>query len=830
MASSYQPLKAINSNEDFERNIQSQQSSLSNIFESKNQDRNAAIENFEVASEESKKAIDSLSQFSSTLMEFLTEERKKQNEKEMNQGLMDSFYGGLNQEQIDQVDAEEAAMIEQSSQANQIADKIDSNTGHTLIGQKVRDVSSWRKYGQYVGDLQNVMSSLPMLRKQAEADMVVAIDGYDITYDGLKTPEEYMAWQDKFAEKVLGLFPGINPALAQKYIFKELRESLEVSAVGWSSQRAKIEKAERLEAAKDRIAAARTSSNFGSVWLTEIQSGNLTRTQASQLLKQLVNDKVITQQQINVLRDYQFDHRGMGRTTVGKAFERDFAALDQDFIDIHRQDLNNRRLQQELTMEQFNNVFEETRRSRGPNNPFNEEEIELFKQNLVNQDIPRSRVDSYFKDYETQEESDDEDARTYLNHLRSGNGRGYLVPNDLKNFSTNIQNEFSRHIQSDAELAENYSDQFQKADRIIAAAVLDDYELKEGEVPKGDRADAEERKQRAQASYRTRFQRFLRSGKYSVEDAHLKALEEVEKNIAKKTFTRARDPITSDNYKQQSLDKARLLLQANEDAYKTQVLPGSDFYLTQLQNYRATGRGGIPQFYHELARNQAVTAWDIANGQLIASGGQGLSKPQAEQKADLQDPDVRRLQNYRSTVSRTFRSGVMTGNSKMFLDAIASVESISHGEYDAYNLGGSNSGYSAYGSGDSSKDNRFGGPLSQLSVGRILDLHSSGQVHAVGRYQFIASTFSEVFGLLHRQGLIDENTKFDAQTQDLFAMTRARQRIGWPGQNTAQGLINEWRGLKFLFQRDPAMAERMLGVLQNEPYMQPQTLMPGITN
>ena len=829
MTNSYQPLKAKDYNESFDENQKLQQESLRNFFSNSEKDDQANLANFRSATAQSKETIDSLSKFSSTLMGYLTEERQKQNQKEMNQGLMDSFYGGPNQEQLDQVESEEAAMVDQSSQANKVADKIDAETGHTLIGQKVRDVSPWRKYGQYVGDVQRTMSMLPMLRKQAEEDMVVVVDGVNLTYDGLKTAEEYQAWQDRFTEKVLGLFPGINPALAQKYIFKDLRESLETSAIGWATQRKKIEAQERIEASMDRIASARTSADFGAVWLTEVQSGNLTRTQASQLLKDLVNDKIITQQQIAVLRNHEFDHRGMGRTTVGKAFERDFAALDQDFIDIQRQDLNNRRLEENLVMEDFDNQFEGIRRSRGPNNPFNEEEIESFKQNLVDQDIPRSRVDAYFKDYETQEDSNDEDAREYLDRLRSPNGRGYLVPNDLKNFSTNIQNQYSNYVASDAELAENHSQLFQDADEIIAGTVLDDYKLKEGEVPQGARGDAAERKQRAQASYRERFQRFLRSGKYSVQDAHLKALDEVKKNIKERTFTR-QQTVTADNYKQQSLDKARLLLQANEDAYQTQVLPGTDFYLIELQNYRATGRGGIPQFYYELARNQGVTAWDIANGQLIASGGKGLAKPEAELKADLQDPDVRRLQNYRSTVSRTFRSGVMTGDSKMFLDAIASVESKSYGEYDAYNLAGSNNGYSASGSGNSAEDNRFGAPLSDTSVGRILDLHSSGQLHAVGRYQFIAPTFSEVFSLLHRQGLIDENTKFDAKTQDLFAMTRARQRIGWPGQNTAQGLINEWRGLKFLFQQDPAMAERMLGVLNNEPYMQPQTLMPGITN
>ena len=41
-----------------------------------------------------------------------------------------------------------------------------------------------------------------------------------------------------------------------------------------------------------------------------------------------------------------------------------------------------------------------------------------------------------------------------------------------------------------------------------------------------------------------------------------------------------------------------------------------------------------------------------------------------------------------------------------------------------------------------------------------------------------------------------------------------------------QGLINEWRGLKFA---DPAQLNLMLKILNNEPYLQPQALMPGVT-
>ena len=54
-----------------------------------------------------------------------------------------------------------------------------------------------------------------------------------------------------------------------------------------------------------------------------------------------------------------------------------------------------------------------------------------------------------------------------------------------------------------------------------------------------------------------------------------------------------------------------------------------------------------------------------------------------------------------------------------FSNAVAGVESAAHGGYDAFNTGGSNAGRTAYGSGNSRLDNRFGKPISQMTVGEV---------------------------------------------------------------------------------------------------------------
>ena len=124
-------------------------------------------------------------------------------------------------------------------------------------------------------------------------------------------------------------------------------------------------------------------------------------------------------------------------------------------------------------------------------------------------------------------------------------------------------------------------------------------------------------------------------------------------------------------------------------------------------------------------------------------------------------------------------------------NTVAGVESTSYGSYDAYNLGGSDGGHTAHGSGNSAKDNRYGKPISQLTVGEVRKLGNSGQLFAAGRYQFIPGTFREV---LNATGLPD-NTVFDKKTQDLFFITRLRQRARMSqaaGISLEEGLRMEW--------------------------------------
>jgi muramidase (phage lysozyme) len=154
------------------------------------------------------------------------------------------------------------------------------------------------------------------------------------------------------------------------------------------------------------------------------------------------------------------------------------------------------------------------------------------------------------------------------------------------------------------------------------------------------------------------------------------------------------------------------------------------------------------------------------------------------------------------------------------LDSIASVESRSYGEYNAFNRGGTNGGHTAIGSGDSTTD--LDKPITSMTIGEIKQRHAEGSLHAVGRYQFIAPTFLETANLIG----LDDNQVFDENTQDLFALTRAAVRIREMNGGSVAGLSAEWIGLNNL----PAgQVQQMVAFgLNLPPYRQLHMLLPGV--
>jgi hypothetical protein len=843
MTSSFNPLQVPDYEAQFDNIVRQQEEAMASVFGQADQDDQVSVNYASAQTAERERVLDSLASFSGTLMDSLIEQKKKDNEAEMQAGIVDAFYSDDDDTGIALTTFAEQELVDSTSVINKTADKIEASDGHSIVADQVRRAGSWREYGRYVGQIQNNVNMLPTMMSFAQKNMSVTIKDSDgstriLAYSDLKEPEDFQLWMDKFTKRYLSQFPGLNPQVAQKYVFPQLRQNLQMSAIEWNTEREKINKQERKDDALDRIRASAGTPFFGEVYKRELDSRNITRLEGKTLLEKLAREKVITQADVNNMRLTPITDRADGESKpIGKVFARDFDGLGQIFEDQAQADYEAREALIQRNATAFERQVQELARGRAEaGNPITQGEL-----NAAIAELPTDPDDPNFIDFdiaqrivkniETQEDLDDDNARTYLNALRAS--RGYITAPDVAMFSGTIQGEFGPQVSADAGVAKEGDGYFRDADEIIEETLKEQYYNEDGKVkPNMKLVELASRRQRAQAALRKKFNDLTKSGAYTPADALQLAKQDVLNQIGVRTYTVPLPVPQGDPDRANAVRQARNTLAANPDAYKTSLLPNSEPYLEELREFKRTGQGQMPEYYKALAIGSKLSAWDYADAQLkVAGDTEGLMKPAAEEVVDNLSPDIQKLLREYNTGSRSFRAAANAtsqgGDVRWFLDTIAGRESSGYGEYDAYNLGGADDGYTAYGSGNSAEDGRYGAPISTLSLGTLMQLGSERKIFAAGRYQFIPDTLRETFNRLKAQGVVDETTIFDAQTQDRFAIERAKQRISWPGQNSVQGLINEWRGLKF---EDPVKLQRMLNIIRSEPYLQPNVLMPGVTN
>ena len=134
------------------------------------------------------------------------------------------------------------------------------------------------------------------------------------------------------------------------------------------------------------------------------------------------------------------------------------------------------------------------------------------------------------------------------------------------------------------------------------------------------------------------------------------------------------------------------------------------------------------------------------------------------------------------------------------LSEIRRVESGPYG-YNAYNLGGRTE-FDPVGSGDASKDNKFGKPLTEMTIGEIKKLGAEGRIHATGAYQFTHNTGS--FGEAAQMAGLKDTDLFTPANQDMMAYQFGRT-YDW----------SRWSGLK----RDSAARDAAIAGF-NSPLLQ----------
>ena len=602
----------------------------------------------------------------------------------------------------------------------------------------------------------------------------------------------------------------------------------EKEAVKWAAAFTKRQKEQRVTDAKDALYAGLMSDMGGEAVMDIINNKasdfggtGPARKAVFQMLTDMYKNERITESQVRSVLAHKFVHRGMGETTVGKAFQRDLVGLETTILDVRQarstraqKDLANRRFEFQENLRQ---LFAERAESGVPLTNEEKNDINTSYQSLgLGLNVPE------LQSYETAEDREEDEAREFLEARKAV--RGFYIESDLNGMPTSVRAAFIDQVKKDTQITASLEPFKTGRDSRIGGAVDDHFNYIEGKrKPSGGFEKHAQVKDRALRDADQIARDLMLTGKFDASEVNELTISKVSENIKNGVYEQTVKVSPNTERQQQLIDLRTSLIDPNSPpaaGIVDEIAQAVAYFQTQAGNL-PEGQAPVrtlPEVFNIAASGTSSTGIDVALSELAKRGIVGFKKPAVEQKVDELSPAHRALLR-KPTAGRLNRVMLEQGDDVAWmLDTIASVESKSFGGYDAFNRGGTNNGYTAIGAGNSQTD--LDKPISSMTLGEIMARHDRGELHAVGRYQFIAKTFKEVFPLTG----LSEDTVFSPEIQDLFAITRAKQRVSWRGGT--QGLINEWRGLKYVSQEE---RERMLAVIKGlGPYNDPSNTLPGL--
>ena len=783
------------------------------------------------------KTLGSLSSLSNSILQYAEQKREEYQKKEMQRGMALAYTNGVSQADRDELDEQERQGQALDKETTNLANKVEKD-GDPYTAANIRKMSAWAQYGFAVQSLQMGGSSYGAHFTQRRSTTTVNIGGQDYTYDTAETPEQRAAVQGQIRQDYLDRFAEFNPVLAAKYMFPAMQKFEEKEAVKWSADFTKRQQAQRQVDAKDTLFAGLMSEMGGDAYLNIINNkasdfggAGKARKAASEMLIEMIENEQISETQVRALMGHEFDHRGMGRTTIGKAFQRDFVEVESKLRDVRQarstraqRDLSNRRFE---FQDNLRALFAERAESGVP---LTEEEKEELTASYQSQGLGLNVPE--LQNYETAEDREEDEAREFLEARKAV--RGYLIQSDLNGMPTSVRAAFTDQIKKDVEITASLAPFKNGRDSRIGGAVDDYFNYIEGKSkPTGGFEKHAQVKDRALRDADQIARDLMLTGKFDASEVNELTISKVSENIKNGVYEQTVKVSPNTERQQQLVDLRQSLLdpQAPPAAgMMDDVAQAVAYFQTQAGNL-PEGEAPVrtlPDIFCTAAAGTEFTCVDVALSELAKRGIVGFKKPAIEQKVDELSPAHRRLLRKNNTTGRTIRVleelGLTDEAEWAFKLTMSHESGAKYGWGNAFNQGGADNGYTSINPGDSSKD--LDQEILTMSLGEIkrrmaLPKNDPQALFATGGTQFIPATFLET---QRRLGLPDD-TIFDYKTQAEFFYERGKQRVSWGGGT--QGLINEWRGLKFASEDE---RQRLLKFFQNSAgiYQNPSNTLPGL--
>ena len=768
-------------------------------------------------------ALEELGKFSETLTKTLVEVQDKKNKADMQRVYNQILTEGMPEQEAEAFDTDEAILEEGKVAADAEAEVVQQGTGNVFLADRIRSMSGWEKYGAAKAYAELGATNYPLYVAQNAPNISLVIDGKTVTFDNATKPEEFAALRSALTSQYMEQFDGLNPALLNKYLFPTIRREETAAAINFA---ATVTKTREAELALDRSDALigelnnLTPSAISNFILNHPKGSQLGRAEMVQIVTSGIEGGSIDPQKLlDALNEtvttsggYTGPLSGLSPTVYKPLVEAAEAAIRQDVQDRAN---DNKAAQMTFSMDAKDAIAAIVRSGRLPT----DNDIQALTEKW-NKEFPGSPFPTDLQGVITVESSDKQGHRDRLDALIIQRN-GILLETDIATAPYEVRQEYQEAVDKGKALLAMPQQTKTDIEKDIKANVRQNALYLDGQ--KEISAVGEEIIRRARDDAHALYADYITNG-YSVPDARDAALADVAKRIERGDYTKPRE--VGDSALADRLQEARKDIVANPASISTKVYLNQEELDATQKSLKKGSREQLPRTLRLLAAQAGIDPWQFATQQMAAAGIEvnlPAQQPQSEQDVEKLSPEIQVLLRKDPSASRTTRAALesgVEGDTKWFLDQVASKESSAHGEYDAMNTGGSGVGPNNTATGSANSCD-VTGCLSQMTVGEVMSLQNSGQLFAAGRYQFIPGTLAETVQQLG----ISMDAPFDATTQDALAIGRLRWRLAV--QNSTVGLRNEWQGLWHL---PDATVSEMLDVGQEivSVYRRPENILPAL--
>ena len=767
--------------------------------------------------------LQELAAFSKTLTESLVEIQEKKTKAGIQRGLMLAYENGVAKETQDAFTETEAEHLAVARETEQAAQEVERQTGDRGLADRVRSMSDAERYGYTKGMIQMGAADYPIFLQENKDKISVVVNGRPVTLETAKTEEEFAAVQAEITSTFLSQYQGLNPALLNKYLFPNIRQINNTEAIEFATRLANEREAERTTQRQNQliIGSKAGEANLGSNYVLNHPEGpRKGKQELAALLQTSLENGTLTGDQVRAIINEEITFAdGSVSSLLGKD-PSIFGGLIKaaEDADAKRLDRDTRRLEDEKQA-WTNNAVETLRSISARGGTPTVDDIRALRDEWE-ENFPDSPFPEKLAGIVTAEMGDLRAQRERLNDIIN-HGRGFLIETDFDGISEGVRREFEDELNAGKAVTELSATDSRTVDDFIrtAAEEVGLYDTGKKEFTLEGKTQALHARRDFEAQYAANLVAGM-----SQQEAFDSAL----KSVTEKVLAKKYDDELTQTQPSIRIQEAKKELLENKELLTTKVFLTKEELKEALKAYETSGRKAYPPAVRAIASSLGQDPWVVAQAQLNAAGM--LNETGEDQKPDVVkdveklSPEIQDFLLRNPSPSRTNRAVIesqTTGDTKWFLDTVASKESSAHGEYDAMNMGGSGIGPNNQAYGSANSCDKSHGCLSSMTLGQVMALQANGDAFAVGRYQFIPATLKET---VEQMG-ISYDTPFDATLQDALAIGRLRWRLSV--QNSALGLRNEWQGLWHL--PDTTVAELLeAGREIVSPYDSPKNILPAL--